>query len=558
MVSRLFQLIRKQYGNMHQAALLLGAFSLTSQLLGLVRDRALVSSLGPSLSLDVYYAAFRVPDFVYTVIASLVAVTAIIPFLVEKNQEGGHEAARLFMDRVFTVFLITMCIVCAILAIAMPWVAHIVAPGFSGEGIDLLVTMSRIMLFSPIILGLQNLLGSVVQMHKKFFVYALAPVMYNLGIVFGVFALYPIFGIHGLAYGVILGALLHLGIQIPVIMQLDFVPRFTSKIKWRELWEIIEIALPRTLTLSMSTIITLLLTAIASGLSVGSISVLTFALNLQTVPIQMISVSYAIAAFPSLVEKYAAGKKEEFLQLIRGASQQIIFWSLPITAFFIVFRAHIVRVVYGTQALSWNDTRVTAALFAVLALGIVAQSLSLVFVRAYYASGKTAKPFILTLIGGVVTCVLAFILTHTGTNTGTASFARETLRLVGVTNVSVIGLGIAYSIGQFVSLFLFWLSFRIDFDAHVLRTLWKTVRTASLGALTLGATSYGMLFLLADLISNTTFVGVFGQIILAGGFGIACAVGILYLLESEELSIFGNALKSRFWKADVVIPDQQE
>jgi putative peptidoglycan lipid II flippase len=86
MVSRIFQLIRKQYGNIHQAAILLGLFSLISQLLGLVRDRALVSHLGPSLSLDVYYAAFRVPDFIFTVLASLVAVTAIIPFLVGKDQ----------------------------------------------------------------------------------------------------------------------------------------------------------------------------------------------------------------------------------------------------------------------------------------------------------------------------------------------------------------------------------------------------------------------------------------------------------------------------------------
>ncbi len=557
MVSRLFQLIKKQYGSIHQAALLLGAFSLVSQLLGLVRDRALVSHLGPSLSLDVYYAAFRVPDFIYTVIASLVAVTAIIPFLVEKDQLASHEEARQFLDRIFTVFLSVMCIICIGVAVAMPWIAHIVAPGFPPEGIDLLVSMSRIMLLSPIILGLQNLLGSVVQMHKKFFVYALAPVMYNLGIVFGVFVLYPIFGLHGLAYGVILGAVMHLGIQMPVVSQLKFMPRFTFNINWMEIWKIIEIALPRTLTLAMSTIITLVLTAIASSLSAGSISILTFSLNLQTVPIQMISVSYAIAAFPSLVEKYTAGKMDDFLTLIRSAAQQIIFWSLPITAFFIVFRAHIVRIVYGTHALSWNDTRVTAALFAILALAIVAQSLSLVFVRAYYASGKTAKPFILTLIGGIITCVLAFVLTHTGSFSDTAFITRSTLRLVGATNVTIVGLGIAYSIGQFTTLALFWFFFRIDFGAHILRTLWKTIWTSVLGAVALGSTSYGALVLVSDLIHTDTFIGVFLQVISAGGAGIAIAVCVLYLCESEELAIFSKAIHSRFWKADVIIPGQE-
>ncbi len=558
MVSRLFQLIRKQYGSIHQAALLLGVFSLASQLLGLVRDRALVSHLGPSLSLDVYYAAFRVPDFVYTVVASLVAVTAIIPFLVDKDQKGSHQEAREFLDRIFTAFLAVMCIVCIAVAIAMPWIAKLVAPGFPPEGIDLLVTMSRIMLLSPIMLGLQNLLGSVVQMRKKFFVYALAPVMYNVGIVFGVFVLYPIFGIYGLAYGVVLGAIMHLGIQFPVVVQLGFMPRLTTKIYWIELWRIIEVALPRTLTLAMSTFIILTLTAIASSLSSGSISILTFALNLQTVPIQMISVSYAVAAFPSLVEKYAAGKQDEFLALVRSAAQQILFWSLPITAFFIVFRAHIVRIVYGTQALSWNDTRVTAALFAVLALAIIAQSLSLVFVRAYYASGKTAKPFLLTLVGGIVTCVLAYVLTRTGTYSDTALVARTALRLVGVTNVSIIGLGIAYTVGQFTTLALFWFFFRIDFGGHILRTLFKTLWTSIIGAVTLAATSYGALIMVSDLIPGTTFFGVLLQVLLAGGFGICVAVCALYLCESEELAIFSKALHSRFWKADVVIPGQEE
>lgn len=554
MVSRLFQLIRKQYSSMHQAALLLGVFSLTSQLLGLVRDRALVSHLGPSLSLDVYYAAFRVPDFVYTVVASLVAVTAIIPFLVDKDQKESHREARAFLDRIFTAFLSVMCIVCITVAIAMPILARYVAPGFPPEGTQMLVTMSRIMLLSPILLGLQNLLGSVVQMRKKFFVYALAPVMYNIGIVFGVFVLYPLFGIHGLAYGVVLGAVMHLGIQLPVVAQLDFLPRFTTKIYWIELWRIVEVALPRTVTLAMSTFIILTLTAIASNLASGSISILTFALNLQTVPIQMISVSYAVAAFPSLVEKYAAGKQDEFLALIRSAAQQILFWSLPITAFFIVFRAHIVRIVYGTQALSWNDTRITAALFAVLALAIIAQSLSLVFVRAYYASGKTAKPFLLTLVGGIVTCILAYVLTQTGTFSNTALLTRTTLRLVGVVNVSIIGLGIAYTIGQFTTLGLFWFFFRIDFGGHILRTLFKTVWTAMIGAVTLAATSYGALTVVSSLISGTTFVGVLLQMIVSGGLGIVVALCVLYLCGSEELAIFYQAVHSRFWKADVVVP----
>ena len=558
MVQRIFNLIRKQYGSIHEAAILLGFFSLTSQLLGLIRDRALVSHIGPSVTLDVYYAAFRIPDFVYTALASLVAVTAIIPFLIEKLEgDGGVNAARELMDRVFTAFLATMCIVCFLLILAMPLIADVVAPGFSPQAKQLLVNMSRIMLLSPIFLGLQSLLGSVAQMHKKFFAYALAPVMYNTGILFGVLVLYPLLGVYGLAYGVVIGAMMHLGIQLPTVAELGFLPRFTAKINFRELWDIVQVALPRTLTLAMNTILDLVLTAIASGLTTGSISMLTFALNLQTVPIQMISVSYAVAVFPSLVESFASKKYEVFQKTIRSASQQIIFWSLPITALFIVLRAHVVRVVYGTHAMSWNDTRITAALFAVFSVGIVAQSLGLIFIRAYYASGKTAKPFLLTLVGAFVTWLCALILTHHGTDTATAYVARTTLRLTGVSNISVIGLGIAYDIGQFVTLALFWIFFKIDFGGHMLRTLWKTIWTSCLAALTIGFTAYGTLTALSTILSNNTFVGVFLEAAISTIVGTACAFLVLYFCGSEELAIFWNAIHSRFWKADVVMNGQE-
>ena len=557
MVNRLIRLIHKQYGSIHEAAILLGFFSLASQLLGLLRDRALVSHIGPSLTLDVYYAAFRIPDFVFNVLASLVAATAIIPFLIEHLEKGGHEEARRFMDRIFTAYLSTMVLVSLILIVVMPWIADAVAPGFPLEGKYMLVTMSRIMLLSPIFLGLQNLLGSTAQMSKKFFGYALAPVMYNAGIVFGVFVFYPIFGIYGLAYGVVFGAIMHLGVQLPTVYELNFLPRLTSKVNWKELVDVASIALPRTLTLAMNTIMTLVLTAIASGLATGSISMLTFALNLQTVPIQLFSVSYAIAAFPSLVEKYMSGKMDEFLALMRGASQQIIFWSLPITALFIVLRAHIVRVVYGTHAMSWNDTRITAALFAILSLGIVAQSIALVFIRAYYASGKTAKPFLLTLVGGIVTWILALVLTHTGTNTGTAFIARGTLRLIGVSNVSVIGLGIAYTIGQFVTFALFWFFFKLDFGGHMLSTLGKTVWTSLLSALAMGLASYETLSVISGVFSGNTFLGVFLQAAIATIVGTVCACVILYLCKSEELAIFWSAMHSRFWKSDVIIPGRE-
>lgn len=559
MVKRIFGLIRKQYGGMHEAALLLGFFSLISQLLGLIRDRALVSHLGPSLELDVYYAAFRIPDFVFTALASLVAVTALMPFLIQKiEKSGGDKEARVFMDQIFSAFMGTMLIVCLGLFICMPFFASLIAPGFSPYGHTLLTTMSRIMLLSPILLGIQNLLGSIVQMHKRFFIYALAPVLYNTGILIGVFFLYPIYGVYGLAYGVVLGAFLHLSIQIPTVYELDFVPRITWRIKWREIFIVAKTAFPRTITLAMNTFVSLILIALASRFAEGSISILSFAFNLQSVPIMIISVSYAVASFPGLVELYALGKKEAFLNTVSDASRQIIFWSLPITTLFIVLRAHIVRVVYGTHALSWNDTRLTAALFAILSLAIIAHSLSLVFIRAYYASGKTTKPFMVTVFGALTTCVTAFFLTqYVGQVHDLNIVSRSVLRLEGVPNASLIILGISYILGHFVNLFLFWFYFRRDFGKGVLHSLLKTTWVTTLASLVLGSLTYLVLYILAPYTQTTTFWAVLSQGLLAGFVGMCGALFVMYVCKSEELRTFTQALRARFWKATPISPGHE-
>ncbi len=558
MVKRFFSLITKEYGGVHEAAILLGFFSLVSQLLGLVRDRALVGQLGPSLELDVYYAAFRIPDIIFTSLASLVAVTAIIPFITEKLVlQNGEEEARRFMDRVFSSFMIVMLVVCGIIFVTMPFCVRFIAPGFSPDGQILLVAMSRIMLLSPIFLGIQNLLGSIVQMYKKFFIYALAPVFYNLGILVGVFVLYPWFGIYGLAYGVVLGALLHLAVQLPSVHELRFIPRFTFDFRFTELLRIVRIALPRTLTIAMNTFLIAFLTAIASHLQTGSISILTFALNLQSVPIMMISVSYAVASFPSLVDLYTRNKIDEFVGTVLSTIRQIIFWSLPITALFIILRAHIVRVVYGTHSLSWNDTRLTAALFAVTALAVIAHSLSLIYVRAYYASGKTAKPFIITVIGALATCGMAYFLLSISKSGDIQNMYEGLLRLGGIENTDIILLGIAYTFGHFVNVFLFSLLFRRDFGTHVLSPVLKTLVVGIISSVALGVTTYGILNFMSPIISGSTFFGILIQGIIAGGGGIIVAVGVLWFFKSQELLGFIDALQSKFWKREVLIPGQE-
>ncbi|MFA6274505.1 MAG: lipid II flippase MurJ, partial [Candidatus Paceibacterota bacterium] len=203
-MGKIFKFFGKEFGNINQAALLLGSFAFLSQILGLFRDRSIAHFIGPSPMLDAYYAAFRIPDLIFISIASLASITVLIPFIV--NRMSGDkitDEAKKFLNDVFTVFFAVMALVSGIIFFLMPYIVSFTAPGFSPEMKIKVIELSRIMLLSPILLGLSNLFGTVTQLFRKFFLYSLSPLFYNIGIIIGVIFLYPIFGIKVLAFGVV-------------------------------------------------------------------------------------------------------------------------------------------------------------------------------------------------------------------------------------------------------------------------------------------------------------------------------------------------------------------
>ena len=192
-MEKILRIFTKESGNINQAALLLGCLTLLSQILALFRDRSIAHFIGPSASLDAYYAAFRIPDLIFISVASLASITVIIPFLVAK-MEGDKvtDEARKYLNDIFTVFFILMVLVATTAFFLMPKLVVFIAPGFSPFYQEQVVMLSRIMLLSPILMGLSNLFGTVTQLFRKFFIYSLSPILYNLGIIAGVIFFYPI------------------------------------------------------------------------------------------------------------------------------------------------------------------------------------------------------------------------------------------------------------------------------------------------------------------------------------------------------------------------------
>ncbi|NOY35379.1 MAG: hypothetical protein GXP44_00400 [bacterium] len=559
MVQRILRLFHYEFGGLHRAAVLLAMSAILSSFLGLIRDRLLAGTFGAGRSLDIYYASFRVPDILYNLVAlSLVSVTVLIPLFLEKVKDSKRDA-RVFLNGVLTVFLGVMIFLALMFFIFAPALAKIIAPGFSAQDIARLVVLTRIMLLSSILLGLSNLLSTVIQSYRRFFIYALSPLFYNAGIIFGIIFLYPVFGMKGLAFGVVLGAFLHAFIQVPGLIKLGYAPRLSFNISFADIKKVLLFSLPRSIGLGTQQIVLIFITAIASALSAGSIAVFHFSLNLQSVALNVVGVSYSVAAFPTLAKLFVNNQKKEFLKHTVSAARQIIFWSVPASVFFIVLRAQIVRTILGTGFFSWSDTRLVAAGVALFSVSITAQALVVLFVRAFYAAGKTKKPLVVNLFSSVCIIALSFLLVRVLSLSAPAGeFFEKIMRVEGIGGTEMLALPLAFSLGMIFNAMVLIRSFSKFVDFPILKSV-RIMFIQVLGAsLLMGAVSFFFLRVLDNLFDIHTTIGVFLQGFVAGVFGIMVWYASLRSAGNGELKEITDSLKQKFWKTPVIAPEPNE
>lgn len=303
----------------------------------------------------------------------------------------------------------------------------------------------------------------------------------------------------------------------------------------------------------------MILLALASYLAAGSIAVFNFAYNLQAVLLSVIGVSYSVAAFPTLIRLFTNGDRKQFVDQTATAIRHIVFWSLPAVALFIVLRAQIVRVILGAGKFDWADTRLTAAALAIFLVSAAAQGLILLFVRGYYAAGRTKKPLLINLLSSVVVVVLALgFLRLADTTTFFGQWLGQALRVADLAGTELLVLPLAFTLGMLVNLGIFWRSFRRDFGSFppaLYRSFWQSAAAALLAA----AASYLLLQILAPFVDQSTGRGIFLQGFLAGLGGIVTGWFVSRWLGNEELREISRALKQKFWRrAAPVLPPAGE
>lgn len=521
---------------LHQAAYLLAALTLASQVLALLRDRTFAHTFGAGQMLDLYYAAFRVPDLVFALVSSLVSAYVLIPRMTGMDRES----TRRLLSQSATFLFGAGGVMCVVLAVFMPQFLSVLYPNLIASPYQSeFVLLARLLLLQPILLGLSGVFGSVTQVHRRFMLFALSPVLYNLGIILGTVYLYPYFGLSGIGVGVIIGALAHLIVNIPVIVDAGVMPRFRIP-RFALMLPVIRDSIPRSLALGMGSLTALVLTALASRIGTGAVSVFTFAGNLAAVPLALIGSSYAVAAFPALSEASTLEKRDEFTRILSASARHIILWSVVSIGLIAVLRAHIVRVVLGTGAFDWNATRLTAALLAIFAVGLVAQGLVLLFSRALYAVRQSWWPFAYQIAGGALTVLLAVAFLAMPRTELPASLAAL-LKVGDVSGTAILLIALAATLGQIFLAILSLLALR-SVSPGLANMLSRPLVDGGIAACTGGAAAYASLVLLGGIAPLTTLASVFIQGFIAGVVGLIASALALYVVENEEFRIVTNAL----------------
>ncbi len=540
------QIANREVRGLHEAAYLLAAFSLGSQVLALVRDRLLAGTFGAGSELDVYFAAFRIPDFLFAFVASFVSVYVLVPFL-EEREKKSSATVRTFMASVFTVFTVVTVIVAGIVCLSADWIISKLFLGFSFSDQETLVLLTRIMLLQPILLGMSNLCAALVQLRQRFILYALAPILYNIGIIVGITVFMPFMGTVGLAWGVVLGAALHLATQLPFVLRDGAAPRWTYRPDFKAVRTVMAVSFPRTLTLSSQQLVLLVLSALASLAGAGAISAFNLAYNLQAVPLTLVGVSYSVAAFPTLVRYYANGEHKRFFATVTTAVRHVLFWSLPAMVLLVVLRAHLVRVLLGTGTFNWGDTKLTAACLALFSLSLAAQAIVVLLVRGSYAMGNTRTPLVVNLLSSAFTIGLAITLTHTFSQSDWTTQFDTLLRAGGVESTGVLALVLAYSLGSWVNAIALLTALPKGFRV-ILPTFMGTLLRGLTASLMGGVAAFLALHVTVTLFDLRSFVGIALHGAHAGSVGLAVWALAVYALGGNELVEIGHAVRARFWK----------
>lgn len=394
------------------AATIIAASFLLSAFLGLIRNRLLAARFFGGLEgdLDVYFAAFIIPDTIFQLLVVGAVSAAFIPIYqgyLKKSIKKANFMANVALTSVTTI-LLSLSIIIAIFARPLSQaLSH-----YSGSQLDLMVNLIRLMSVAQIFFTVSAFLTGVLQAHRRFLIPAIAPLFYNLGTIFGILILTPSLGIYAAAVGVIFGAFLHVVVQLPSAIHTGYLPKIHFRLKHKGVLHMLRLMPPRTMSLALIQIERIVSLNLASALSAGSFTIFNFARQVYVLPISLFGVSLGQASFPSLAEEALSKDQTKFANTLGKTILQIFFFCLPAAILILILRIPIVRLIFGTKNFPWEATLLTGKALAVFSLSIAPQAAVQLLTRAFYAKKDTKTPLTINIATLILFIVSSYIFTH--------------------------------------------------------------------------------------------------------------------------------------------------
>lgn len=527
------------------AAAIISIASFFSLLLGLLRDRLLTGRFNLGSDLDVYFTAFRIPDFVATVLVMGAISVAIIPIFTDKLNESKESAFK-YISNLLNLCLFALVITCGILFIFTPQLIDLIAIGFSEDKKQITVELTRIMFLSPILMGVSNMISAVLMVFKRFLITAISPILYNLGSIIGILFLVPKFGVKGLAFGIILGAIMHLAIQLPVFFQVGFKVTGVFNFLDKDFLKTIILTIPRAIGLTANQINLIIITSVASTLIAGSVTIFNLANDLATPIIVLIAVPFSVAVFPVLSLAISKNEKKEFLENFYSVFRQILLFIVPVSGLCYILRAHLIRLVFGAGKFDWTSTKLAAACFGIFMIPLFAQGLIFLISRAFYAIKNTTIPALTSIFSILILCPVAYLLLWLLSFENIFSYGLSyILRIEGMNNLSVVALPLAVGVDtliQFVILLVF-LKWKIkEIEYKNLFIFFTKVLFATICAMSV---TYFLRQIFGGFLGSPTFLILFFQTAVVGISGVLVYLLFVYLLKLPEAKSIKLFLQSR-------------
>lgn len=391
-----------------RGSLILSITMFGSYAMGLLRDRILAHTFGASVTLDSYNAAFLIPDFVFNLLVASGIAAAAVPLFTELYRRN-HQQAYAYANTLLTTAVMVMAVSGVALAVAAPVLSYLVAPGLDESAHELVVHLMRIVAFTPIIFAASNTLGAVLVARSRFFFYGLSPLLYNVGIIGGALWLAPMFGIMGVAYGTVIGAVLHLAARVIDAWRLGWRPRVSWHWHTPEIKRTIRLMLPKMVGHPVELMTFWMFTGLASFLAPGSISVLNFARNFQSVPVSLLGIAMATAVFPQLAEA-ALTSKNLVRQIFHRTTFSILLASSVAALVLYSIRRPLVTLLLGGGAFDEQAVARTALTLGIFCLSIPTEALSHLGARAFYATQNTMIPVLSSVASLIVAGGSAYLL----------------------------------------------------------------------------------------------------------------------------------------------------